>query len=168
VLILRETDTGKELIARAIHCRSNRSTRAFIRVNCAAIPPSLSIDCERVGIIGFSRTQYHVEYKLTHSTYHFAAATLVDGFDGGYLQYLADPYSEKDEAMVNGGPPFGTTFANCVEHSPSFRIERVHSPVRVECHDWGIVGCWDWYSMLTHMGEARRIDLLARRSAHPR
>src|SRR2546427_294597 len=41
VLISGETGTGKELIASAIHKRSKRSAKAFIRVNCAAIPPSL-------------------------------------------------------------------------------------------------------------------------------
>ena len=48
VLILGETGSGKEVIARAIHTRSTRAAGPFIRVNCGAIPPDL-IDSELFG-----------------------------------------------------------------------------------------------------------------------
>lgn len=48
VLILGETGSGKEVVARAIHRRSPRSAGPFLRVNCGAIPPEL-IDSELFG-----------------------------------------------------------------------------------------------------------------------
>lgn len=48
VLLLGETGTGKEVVARAIHQRSRRVAGPFLRVNCGAIPPEL-VDSELFG-----------------------------------------------------------------------------------------------------------------------
>lgn len=48
VLIFGETGTGKELVSRAIHERSDRAVGPFMRVNCGAIPPEL-IDSQLFG-----------------------------------------------------------------------------------------------------------------------
>jgi transcriptional regulator with GAF, ATPase, and Fis domain len=48
VLVLGETGSGKEVVARAIHTRSRRAAGPFLRVNCGAIPPEL-VDSELFG-----------------------------------------------------------------------------------------------------------------------
>jgi transcriptional regulator with GAF, ATPase, and Fis domain len=48
VLVLGETGSGKEVVARAIHSRSRRASKPFLRINCGAIPPEL-VDSELFG-----------------------------------------------------------------------------------------------------------------------
>lgn len=113
-----------------------------------------------MGIIGFSRTVYSVEYSLTHSSYHFAAATAADGFDGGYVQYLVNPYAKRDYNTVNGGDPFGATFELWRERSPSFTVDRVRTPIRLEGYGniAAVIGNWEWYAKLVLLD--RPVDLV--------
>jgi dipeptidyl aminopeptidase/acylaminoacyl peptidase len=118
------------------------------------------IDRSRIGIISFSRTVYSMEYTLTHSSYQFAAATAADGFDGGYLQYLINPYAKRDYMTVNGGDPFGAAFDLWRERSPSFTVDRLRAPVRLEGYGGidAVLGNWEWYAKLVLLD--RPVDLI--------
>jgi hypothetical protein len=109
------------------------------------------IDRNRVGLIGFSRTVLHAGYTLTHSKYKFAAATLADGFDGGYMNSLLwrDP---ADYSLVNGGPPQGPTMSAWLRNSPGFNLDKVTAAVRLEYHgSLGVLGGWQWFSGLLNL-----------------
>jgi dipeptidyl aminopeptidase/acylaminoacyl peptidase len=104
------------------------------------------IDRNRVGIIGFSRTAFHVAYTLTHSAYRFRAATMADGFEGGYLNYLF--WRTWDYVGVNGGEPAGTGLKSWLDNSPGFRIDVVSVPVRIEEYGpYSFLGGWQWFSL---------------------
>jgi dipeptidyl aminopeptidase/acylaminoacyl peptidase len=106
------------------------------------------IDRDRVGLIGFSRTVFHVAFTLTHSKYPFRAATLADGFDGGYLNYLL--WRISDSEGVNGGEPIGAGLKPWLDDSPGFRIDEVSAPVHIEYYGPNaFLGGWQWYSLLT-------------------
>jgi dipeptidyl aminopeptidase/acylaminoacyl peptidase len=116
------------------------------------------IDRNRVGIIGFSRTCLFVKYLLTHSRYQFAAASLEDGIDAGYWQYLVAGTSVPDawpsDEGINGGVPFGRGLRSWLERSPSFSIENVRAPVRiVSANPDSLLYQWEWFAALTRLGK---------------
>jgi two-component system, NtrC family, response regulator HydG len=73
VLLLGETGTGKGLIAHALHARSRRANRAFVTMNCAAVPDQL-LETELFG---------HVRGAFTGATTHRVG--LLEEADGGTL-----------------------------------------------------------------------------------
>jgi dipeptidyl aminopeptidase/acylaminoacyl peptidase len=114
---------------------------------------------DRVGIIGFSRTGLGVEYALTHSKYHFSAATIADGSDGGYYFYLtvlpSFSWRWPDLEAINGGAPFGHEgLAAWIKNSPDFNLSRIDTPVREESyHPMSLFSAWEWYAGLSRLGK---------------
>jgi dipeptidyl aminopeptidase/acylaminoacyl peptidase len=116
------------------------------------------IDRNRVGLIGFSRTDYHVKYTLTHSAYKFAAASTADGFDGGYFQYMtfanASPSYAASFEMANGAAPFGAGLSMWLQQSPGFTLVNVRTPVRLIANGKeSIFDEWEWFSGLSRLGK---------------
>jgi dipeptidyl aminopeptidase/acylaminoacyl peptidase len=123
------------------------------------------IDLDHIGIIGFSRTCFFVKYLLTHSQYHFAAASVTDGVDGGYFQYIASvnafPALAHNFETVNGGVPFGDGFHTWLLRSPEFSIDAVHTPIRITAlnfHD--ILLEWGWFAALSRLGKPVEMILI--------
>jgi hypothetical protein len=116
------------------------------------------IDENRVGIAGFSRTDWYVTYTLTHSRRHFAAAALADGVDFSYFQYVAFANASPDLAsefeQMYGGPPYGKTLAKWMEQSPAFLMDRVDTPLSIQSFGpESVLSAWPWYSGLSRLGK---------------
>lgn len=121
------------------------------------------IDPALVGIIGFSRTCLYVKYMLTHSKYRLGAATVADGWDSGYFQYMVyaldfqEPLGDDDSSKLNGAAPFGEGLLVWLNRSPGFLLDKVHTPIRVEAHGAldgaGVLGEWEWFAGLRRLGK---------------
>jgi hypothetical protein len=115
------------------------------------------IDRERVGIIAFSRTGLAVEYALTHSKYHFAAATLADISDAGYFRYVAllnKADAAWDSELANEAAPFGRGITTWLKNSPGFNLDKVVTPVRLEANEpMSLFFEWEWFTVLSHLGK---------------
>lgn len=112
------------------------------------------IDRHRVGLIGFSRTAFHVKYALTHSAYRFAAATAAEGIDFGYWQYLGvyamHPLAQGEYGSMYGGTPWQHGWGRWFENSISFNFDKIRTPLRLEADNnpSAIVEEWETFAAL--------------------
>jgi dipeptidyl aminopeptidase/acylaminoacyl peptidase len=115
------------------------------------------VDRNHVGIIGFSRTCLYVKYALTHSRYLFAAASITDGLDGGYFQYIAlnaNVNLPMEFEGFNGGPPFGEGLESWTKRSPGFNLDKVRTPVRITAENpEAVLNEWEWFAGLRRLGK---------------
>lgn len=95
------------------------------------------IDPEKVGIIGFSRTGFYVEFDLAHSRVKYAAATAADNAQFSYGEYWLFPSMWKEEEAMYGGPPYGASFSNWLKYSVSFNLNQFHTPLLMEEMGYG-------------------------------
>ncbi|MDB5977305.1 MAG: putative prolyl oligopeptidase family protein [Nevskia sp.] len=116
------------------------------------------VDPNKVGLVGFSRTVYHVMNAITTSDIRFAAASIVDGMNLGYLQELESASAGEAPTMI-GAPPFGDGLKLWRERSPEFNLDRVQTPLRVEAFGRnGLFEMWEPYAGLHYL--KRPVDLV--------
>jgi hypothetical protein len=108
------------------------------------------VDPARVGLSGFSRTGWHVEYAIAHADMLFAAAIAADNIDSGYVQSMLKGWPAGLDAG-NGGPAFGSGLKAWLENAPAFNAERVRTPLRLQVNSGGLIWglqAWEIFSRL--------------------
>jgi Prolyl oligopeptidase family/WD40-like Beta Propeller Repeat len=124
-----------------------------------------SIDPSRVGIIGFSNTCFFVDWALTHDPKLFAAASVSEGADGSYLEYMTYALGEVAAPSLYVGPPFGRYLQSWFNRSPIFNVDRVRAPLLIGVdHNWLADEEWEWFGGLKHLGRPVYMFVLDGRS----
>jgi dipeptidyl aminopeptidase/acylaminoacyl peptidase len=118
------------------------------------------VDANRVGLVGFSRTGWHVEYALSHSHVPYAAAIVSDNTDVNYLQYVLGSQFWQDFEGVVGGPPSGTELSKWADSAAGFNPEQINTPLRLELDSGGlpyILTQWEVFIRLRRLGKATEL-----------
>ena len=124
-------------------------------------------DPNRIGIIGFSRTCYAVLEALTTSRLHFAAASITDGLNMGYLQYLqyldeTNGFYTRDAEVANQAAPFGDGLLKWFALSPEFNMHKMTTPLQVIALGAdSVLEMWEPYAALRSLH--RPVDLIVLR-----
>jgi predicted esterase len=111
------------------------------------------VDPQKVGLVGFSQTAWHAENAIVHAPDLFAAATIADGMDYNYMQYMlfgpGPTVIHEQMDRVRGGSPFGSAKELWFQQSLGFHLDRVKTPVRIEAiNPASVLQEWELYSGL--------------------
>jgi dipeptidyl aminopeptidase/acylaminoacyl peptidase len=112
-------------------------------------------DPKNIGIAGFSRTSWLTDFTLTHSSYHFTAASSADSgiyTYGAYFRYNSRAGMLSSETQV-GGPPYGRSFRYWLKYAPPFNADKVQAPVLMEYQHNGEHG-FEFFTALSRLGKA--------------
>lgn len=115
------------------------------------------VEPNKIGIIGFSRTGWIVEYMLTHSRTRLAAAEVADNMDGSYVQYVVSENPVKAEFEADlGARPQGDGLEAWKRLAPGFNAYRVETPLRIEVDSGpidSVLNAWEMFSNLKYSGK---------------
>jgi dipeptidyl aminopeptidase/acylaminoacyl peptidase len=122
------------------------------------------VDRDRVGLIGFSHTCYFVMEALTTSTLRFKAASITDGINNGYLQYMTwvdgagNAGAHQMDAAI-GSSPFGVGLTQWLSRSPEFNMNKVETPLQVVALGrQNVLTMWEPYAALRYLNKP--VDLI--------
>lgn len=123
------------------------------------------VDAQRVGLVGYSRSGYYVQYAITHSTFRFAAAISADNVDQSYLQstLVGNEMTWPEADRMNGAAPFAEGLKHWLERAPGFNAEKVDAPLRMELNSGGlanIVSQWELFSRLRRLRKPVELYLI--------
>jgi dipeptidyl aminopeptidase/acylaminoacyl peptidase len=120
------------------------------------------VDPARIGVIGFSRSVYHVLAAITSAEHLFAAVSVTDGVTFGYFEYLfrVGDGVDREADAINGGKPFGAEgLKNWLARSPEFNMDKVHTPLLLlQPGTPAVLAGWEPYAALRYL--KKPVDLV--------
>ncbi len=120
------------------------------------------VDANLVGAIGFSRTCFHVLYALTHRPNLFRAASITDGVNFGYVDYIlqrAGNEYQKEAESIHKGAPFGDDLVKWIRNAPNFNLDKVQAPLLISAFEKGtLLSEWETYAGLQRLNKP--VDML--------
>lgn len=150
-----------------IEARANRD--AYVAVANVLIDKGF-VDRAKVGLAGFSRTGYYVEYALGHSDFPFAAAMVSDNYSTSYMIAALNSWRPVDDEPV-GASPLGPGIQKWIEDSAGFSYWKIKTPVMMVGQSGGIrflaLAKWELFSILRRNGVCTEMYFMPDAEKHP-